>query len=333
MDIWVEDLLAAFHVVIVATGLGSDKRLDIPQDPAARVIGASALIRLLDSDPESVLRGSVSEAIGDDVVVVGTGNVAVDVARLLVKSDPDFTASDVNDVALRAIAPRPIKHISILGRCEAQRAKWDQSMLKELAEVVGVQLRVDGQPLLSEEVAPDVRTTVDVWFQQVPVAIRDQDGRVEVTTKNASDPAFVNTVLADSVITALGCDSTQANRQTFGALESHRIFRVGGPATGRLGNLAENRKLAAGVAKEVADLLASLGPERRAGIAALEHLLPGVTVSFADWQRIDAAEILRARTDRCRAKFTTKAELLAAATDVPHALSMATHAATSIQEN
>lgn len=327
VDLAVEDLLAAFHVVVVATGLGDDRSLGIPQDPDARVLGAGALARLLNSDPDSALRGELTDALGDHVIVLGTGNVAVDVARLLVKSDPDFESSDVDDVALRTLAPRPVERISILGRCEAKLAKWDHAMLKELAEVPGVQLRVDGESLLGGTSA-GARTTIDVWFQRVPIAIRERDGGVEVATRNANDPAFLDTVLGGSVITALGCESTDLNRKIFDHLDSPRVFKVGGPATGRLGNLGENRKIAASVARQIAGLLDSMGSEQRSGVAGLKDLLSGATVSFADWKRIDAAETLRARPGRCRTKFTSRAELLAAATERPVA-----HAPNSNQEN
>lgn len=91
------------------------------------------------------------------------------------------------------------------------------------------------------------------------------------------------------------------------------MFHVGGPATGRLGNLAENRKLAADAAKGVLECLHRQEPLHRTGLAGLRDRLPPSVVSFEAWQRIDGAEVRRARPDRCRTKFTTRDELLAAA--------------------
>ncbi|MEU9890603.1 FAD-dependent oxidoreductase [Sphaerisporangium sp. NPDC051011] len=335
-DISLEELLENFHAVVLATGLGADKPLAVYQDPDARIIGAGELIRFLNSDPDARLRGQVGlESLGDEVVILGTGNVAVDVARLLSKSDLDFIASDVDDDALRMVAPNPVKTIHILGRCEAHLAKWDASMVKELAEVAGVHLSVDGTPLLGEE-AVSPRTTVNVRFRRVPVSIRRHEGRVRVTTRHAADAGLVDHLDADTVITALGFGASAVYRDRFGGVEAPNVFRVGGPATGRLGNLAENRKLAAAAAKDILETLRAQEPQERAGPAGLRERLPASAVSIDGWKRIDDAEIRRARPDRCRTKFTTRDDLLAAAaegSDAPASSSPATTAATATQEN
>ncbi|WP_327743511.1 FAD-dependent oxidoreductase [Streptomyces europaeiscabiei] len=314
-DVSFRALLDNFHAVVLATGLGTDRQLGIDQDPDARVVGAGDLIRLLNSDPDSRLRHRQAgpECLGPEVVILGTGNVAADVARLLAKSDLDFIASDVDDDALRAVAPDPVRTIHILGRCEPHAAKWDASMVKELAEVVGVHLSVDGVPLLGGP-AVSPRTTVNVRFRQVPVSIRRHDGRVRVTTRHVGDTELVDHLDADTVITALGFDPPPAQPAHFADLEASNVFRVGGPATGRLGNLPENRKLAASAAKGVLEFLRGQEPQQRTGLFGIRDQLPASTVSFEAWQRIDGAEVRRARPDRCRRKFTTRGELLAAAT-------------------
>ncbi|WP_216586302.1 FAD-dependent oxidoreductase [Streptomyces brasiliscabiei] len=313
-DLGFDTLLENFHAVVLATGLGADRPLDIDQDPDARIVGAGDLVRLLNSDPDARLRHRRDglQGLGSEVVILGTGNVAVDVARLLSKSDLDFIASDVDDDALRTVAPDPVRTIHILGRCPSRLAKWDASMVKELAHVVGVQVRVDGTPLVDEDSVPP-RTTVDVRFERVPTSIRRHDGRVRVTTRRAGGGP-VDHLDADTVITAIGFDAPAAHLARSNGPEAPNVFRVGGPATGRLGNLAENRKLAAETAKDILAFLRGQEPRRRAGLAGLRDRLPASAVGFEAWQRIDEAERRRARPDRCRTKFTTRDELLAAAT-------------------
>lgn len=312
-DLGFDALLDNFHAVVLATGLGADRRLDIDQDPDVRIVGAGDLVRLLNSDPDARLRHRREglEGLGSEVVILGTGNVAVDVARLLSKSDLDFIASDVDDDALRAVAPDPVRTIHILGRCPSRLAKWDASMVKELAHVVGVHVRVDGTPLVDEDsVSP--RTTVNVRFERVPTSIRRHDGRIRVTTRRAGGSGPVDHLDADTVITAIGFDAPTAHTAPNG-LDAPNVFRVGGPATGRLGNLAENRKLAAETAKDILAFLRGREPRPRAGLDGLRDRLPASAVDFEAWQRIDEAERRRARPDRCRTKFTTRDELLAAA--------------------
>ncbi|SFO04686.1 ferredoxin--NADP+ reductase [Streptomyces sp. cf124] len=335
-DVGFESLLENFHAVVLATGLGADRQLGIDQDPDARVVGAGDLIRLLNSDPDARLRHRRDglESLGAEVVILGTGNVAVDVARLLSKSDLDFIASDIDDGALRAVAPHPVRTIHILGRCPSHLAKWDASMVKELAQVVGVHVSVDGTPLLGEP-AVSPRTTVNVRFERVPASIRRHDDRIRVTTHRAGDSGRVDHLDADTVITALGFDSSAAHVTRFGGLGAPNVFRVGGPATGRLGNLAENRKLAADTAKDVLAFLRGQEPQHRAGLDGLRDRLPASAVSFEAWQRIDEAEIRRARPDRCRTKFTTRDELLAAAagSDALPFIPLATTGPAATQEN
>ncbi|MFJ9634576.1 FAD-dependent oxidoreductase [Streptomyces sp. NPDC091280] len=334
-DVGFESLLDNFHAVVLATGLGSDRQLDIDQDPGARVVGAGDLIRLLNSDPDARLRlrqGGL-DSLGAEVVILGTGNVAVDVARLLCKSDLDFIASDVDDEALRAVIPDPVQTIHILGRCPSHLAKWDAPMVKELAHVVGVQVSVDGTPLPGEPgVSP--RTTVEVRFERVPAAIRRHDGRIRVTTHRPGNSSLVDHLDADTVITALGFESSTAQAARFGGLEAPNVFRVGGPATGRLGNLAENRKLAADTARDVIAFLRSQQHQHRAGLDGLRGQLSPSTVDFEAWRRMDEAEIRRARPDRCRTKFTSRDELLAAAagSDVLSSISQAITGPAATQE-
>ncbi|WP_327743461.1 FAD-dependent oxidoreductase [Streptomyces europaeiscabiei] len=334
-DIGFELLLDSFHAVVLATGLGVDRRLEIDQDPDARVVGAGDLIRLLNSDPDARLRHRPDglHSLGSEVVILGTGNVAVDVARLLSKSDLDFIASDVDDDALRAVAPNPVRTVHILGRCPSHLAKWDLSMVKELAHVVGVRVNVDGISLLDEATASP-RTTVNVWFERVPASIRRHAGRIRVTTHHAGDNGRGDHLDADTVITAVGFDSSPEHVGQFGVLDAPNVFRVGGPATGRLGNLAENRKLAAATAKEILAFLRGQEPQHRAGLDGLRNRLPASAVDFEAWQRIDDAEIRRARPDRCRTKFTTRGELLAAAagSDALSSIPTATAGPSSIQE-
>lgn len=331
-DVSLEELQRDFHVVVLATGLAGDRKLGVYRDPDAAVVGAGELIKLLNSYPDSDLRTNPLRQTGSEVVILGTGNVAVDTARLLAKSDLDLIASDINDDALRSLFPAPVARIHILGRCKAADAKWDPSMVKELAEVVGVNLYVDGTPLL-ESLSPSPRTVIDIWFERTPVSIRKHAGRVSVVTRRCSDDDGTATLEADLVVTALGFEASREELST--PAEALNLYRVGGPATGRLGNLAENRKFAGEVTKSILAELASKPLSQRPGIEGLRARLPHTAVTFDGWKRIDAAEVDRARPDRCRTKFTTRAELLATA-NADGARSFHTltaTAATSTQEN
>lgn len=334
-DIGIDDLLEHFDAVVVATGLTADRKLPIEQDPKAHVISAGDLIRLLNSDPDARLRTIDSPlALGEEIAILGTGNVAIDAARLLVKPISSLVGSDIDDDARDAVAPQPVRTLHLLGRCEPHLAKWDPSMLKELAEVEGVYLTVDGLPL-AQAVQGPTRTDINVRFHKVPSSIARHEGRVRVTLQHPDNRTPTEHLDVDSVVTALGFHASTEHQTLFGDIETPRLFRVGGPQTGRLGNLAENRKQATETARQI---LAALQDQAttppRAGLAGLSGALPTDTVSFDAWRRIDTAELDRARPDRCRTKFTTRDDLLAAARQSPHGSNpMATATATTTLED
>lgn len=313
-DIAVPALLAMFHAVIFATGLPDDRPLDVRPGPGTEVLGAGTLLRLLNSDPDVGLRHRPDglPALGESVVIVGTGNVAIDVARLLAKSSTELADSDIDDVARSALVTQPVKTIHIIGRCAAGEAKWDASMFKELADVAAVNLRVDGEPVGSAGDSEPAGTLVDVRFRQTIHAVQREGAKTAVTTYEDGDPFRPRLIAVDTVISAVGFEKSPNSAIDTDTRHAPNVFHAGNRRSGRLGNLAENRKLAAATAHEVADYLT----ERVGGLPALPDLddhLRHRHVNFEDWLRIDVAEAARARPGRCRTKFTTRTELLTAA--------------------
>lgn len=313
-DLPLEALLENFDAVVLATGLPTDRPSDAVQDPGARVIGAGALVRLLNSDPDSPLRSrsEALESLGEEVAILGTGNVALDVARLLAKADTDLVASDVDDDALRRLVPDRLKTIHIIGRCAPHLAKWDAAMLKELAEVAEVSLRIDATPFAAGDVA-SARTAIRVRFRQITNSIACHGERIRVVTHDAADPSTVRHIDVDTVVTALGFEGTPFDAHGVAGRSAPNLFRVGGPATGMLGNVADNRKLAVQTAKDLVEALPDRAHQQRRGVAGLRDALPPRHVDFDGWKRIDEAEVRRARPHRCRTKFTTRKDLLTAA--------------------
>ncbi|OUS83513.1 FAD-dependent oxidoreductase [Rhodococcus sp. NCIMB 12038] len=313
-DVPFANLAEAFDAVVLATGLALDRGLGVPQDERARVIGAGSLLRLLNSDPDSPLR-RVTEGVpelGRDIAIVGTGNVAVDVARLLTKSAAELAKSDIDDKALHALIPHGLETIHVIGRSGRESAKWEHSMLKELASVESVDLRFDGEPFDPASHPAEKSVHIDVRFRQITQSVTTTGSKTLLTTCEAGDPSTTSRFLVDAVISAIGFED---DSQLSIGLDAPQIFRVGGCASGRLGNLAENRKLAAAAAQQIAEYLAR---EDRAvpGGDDIDRMLPARHITFDGWRRIEEAEALRARPQRCRTKFTTRDELLAAAQPV-----------------
>jgi len=310
-DVPYSALEANFDVVVLATGLAEDRSLEVPVDPRARVIGAGQLLRLLNSDPDSILRASGLAPLGTDVLVFGTGNVAMDVARLLCKGDAGFHGSDVDDDARAALKTSELRTLTVLSRGPRDRVRWDASMFAELCALPDVSVYLDGERIEKSDTADanglsEHSVRVDVRFNEIAVAIDSDDGQCIVRTRSSlngtapedCDGEFIHRV--DSVITAMGFVASPGG---CAPEMEQRIVRVGGCSSGTLGNLAENRAHAKTAAQEISKRL-PCDRSVRPGLAGVRELCSAAT-SFDEWTTIDQAETLRARPNRLRTKFTS----------------------------
>ena len=305
-DLSLEELTDNYHVVVMATGLAQDRPLGIPVNPDAALFGAGEVMRYLNSDPDERLRAwsdDPSRRLGRDVVIVGAGNVALDVARLLAKTDEELAGSDIDDTARASLQIPRIQSIRILGRGPRERARWDAAMLSELCALPSTEVWVDGERLAVSD--QDTPTTIEVEFLRAPLRVDHVDDRtvlVAADPRSGAEHAYV----ADSVITATGFVAAESQDQR--ALQrAHRLVHIGGCASGVLGNLAENRVLAKAAAAEVVALV-----DRTmllSGADAIRSSLSPDVLSYEDWLAIDAEEVRRAGPDRCRQKISSVPEM------------------------
>ncbi|KUI31707.1 hypothetical protein AU194_06905 [Mycobacterium sp. GA-2829] len=328
-DVDVAAILESFDVVVAATGLTADRGLPIPQQTGAHIVGAGQVLRHLNAYPEAAPPSTPPmKALGRDIIVVGHGNVAIDVVRLLTKRARHFAGSDVHDAALAAMRPTAPSTVHVIGRSSVDNAKFDLAMLRELVALETVSVAADGvDAAASGPVADLLRatadradqqdtppgaevTTVRFHFQTVPAAVRVENGR---TVLDATGPCGPVSLTADTVVTAIGfChDDTVEHAVAHSAWTAPHVYRVGWFERGGRGNIAENRKHAQQTAKSiVADLREGrLACGRRPGLAAVRGALPA-TVDFAGWQAIDAAERRAADDQRCRRKITDLEEMV-----------------------
>jgi ferredoxin--NADP+ reductase len=140
-DITRADLLRHYDQVVYAVGAQTDRRMEIPGEDLAGSWPATDFVRWYNGHPECA--DLAFDLSVERAVVVGNGNVAVDVARILVM-DPDVLAkTDIADHALEALRQSRVREVVMLGRRGPAQAKFTNAELKELGRLDGVAARVD----------------------------------------------------------------------------------------------------------------------------------------------------------------------------------------------
>ena len=129
----IAELQELYDAVILATGAPNDRRLGIPGDDLPGVIGSAGFVGWYNGHPDfAALNPPLG---GPGAVVVGNGNVALDVARILSKTRAEFTGSDIVGHAIDALDHAGIKRISVLGRRGPHQIAMTPKELGELGHL------------------------------------------------------------------------------------------------------------------------------------------------------------------------------------------------------
>ena len=144
-DISHSELSSWYHAVIYAVGAAEDKRLGIPGESLSGSFAARELVAWYNGHPDySHLQFDLS---GERAIVVGNGNVALDVARILTTPTEVLEKTDIADYALEALRQSRIREVVILGRSGCQQAAFHGTELDELGYCSGVDIVVDQDEL------------------------------------------------------------------------------------------------------------------------------------------------------------------------------------------
>jgi ferredoxin/flavodoxin---NADP+ reductase len=140
-DIQLEELLEHYHAIIYATGAPADRALGIPGESLPGSWAATDFVGWYNGHPDHCdLNFDLSRA---RAVVVGNGNVALDVARMLTLSHAELARTDIADHALGALERSAIEEVVVLGRRGPAQAAFTNPELLELGELEDVDILVD----------------------------------------------------------------------------------------------------------------------------------------------------------------------------------------------
>ncbi|MFT4108626.1 FAD-dependent oxidoreductase [Propionicimonas sp.] len=327
-DVTPDELHRAYDAVVYAVGAADDRHLGIPGEDLPGSRSARQFVAWYSGHPDAEPQPLAGVR---DAVVIGVGNVAVDVARILLKDAAALSATDMPDAVLAELQRAEIEHVWLVGRRGPEHASFTTPELRELLETPGIGVTlagvdpaaIDPETLerharanvaaiaaavaMSPEVAP---RWLHLAFWHRPAVLRGDDRvravRLEPTGAGAEADGLE--VPADLVLRSIGYRGVPVPGLPFDDgripnLEGRALeldgsarpgeYAVGWIKRGPVGLIGSNKKDAAETAAHVLEDLASL-PRRRLTDLDARLAARGVTPStFADWRRIDAAEIGR----------------------------------------
>jgi ferredoxin--NADP+ reductase len=145
VDVRVEDLRRFYDAVVFSNGAQSDRRLGIPGEDLAGSYTATEFVAWYNGHPDYVDRRF--DLSHETAVVIGQGNVAVDVCRILAKTVDELRETDIAHHALDALAESRVRNIYMVGRRGPVQAKFTQLEIKELGALAACTTLIDPEEL------------------------------------------------------------------------------------------------------------------------------------------------------------------------------------------
>jgi len=370
------ELAERYHAVIYAYGTAADRSLGIDGEHFSGSHAATEFVAWYNAHPD--FAGHEFDLSAKRAVVIGNGNVAADVARMLALTRAELEETDTADHAIDALADSNIEEIVVLGRRGPAQAAFTNPEVRELGEMVDADVIVDpadtkldeisAELMESDEIGPTSRRNVEILtsfserapegkrrrivlrFLASPIEIRgngkveaivigrnelrrDESGAVRAVDTGEREEIECGLVLRSIGYKGIGLDGLPFDDS--GGVIPNENGRVVDPETGKQvpgqyavgwikrgpsGVIGTNKKDALDT---VSSLLEDLGAERipePSGDTSAEAIAQLVServpdsVSFGDWQAIDAAEVGRGEPlGRPRVKFSKVDEMLDAA--------------------
>jgi ferredoxin--NADP+ reductase len=148
-DVRHEELLEHYDAVVYAVGAQSDRRMGIPGEDLPGSWAATEFVAWYNGHPD--FQELSFDLSGERAVVIGNGNVAVDVARMLALTPEELAPTDTTDAALAAFEAAGIREIVMVGRRGPAQAAFTTPELIELGELAGADVIVDSAELAGAE--------------------------------------------------------------------------------------------------------------------------------------------------------------------------------------
>ena len=335
-DITIEQLKERYDAIVIATGSAIGKKLGIPGEDLPGSISAATFVPWYNAHPD--FKDVSIDLSSDTAVVIGAGNVAMDVARMLALEPSELDPTDTADHAIEILKKSSIRTVFISGRRGPEHAAFTSPELRELPKLehtnveikkqdiddalarVGAEIEkdtksnLDAMLLIAEREATVHERTMKFQFLATPVEVKG-NGRVEevIFKKTGSDETF--SIKCGLVITAIGYQAAPLEGIPYengkvvnidGQVDAS-TYVVGWAKRGPSGVIGTNKSDAAEVMKL---LVAGLKTPKSAG--DISELIAGKKiVTQTHWQAINEAEIAAGEPlGKPRRKAVAREELL-----------------------
>jgi ferredoxin--NADP+ reductase len=174
-DVTHEELAGLYDAVVYAVGSQTDRRLGIPGEDLPGSWAATELVAWYNGHPDyQQLEFDLSH---ERAVVIGNGNVALDVARMLALTREELAPTDTTDTAIAAIVASGIREIVVLGRRGPVQAAWTSTELGEMGDLAGADVVVDPAELELDPVSESELEAASNVVQRNVELLREFAGR------------------------------------------------------------------------------------------------------------------------------------------------------------
>ena len=188
-DLTLAELRRSFDLVVYTFGASGDRRIGIDGEDLAGVLPATAFVSWYTGHPDADRAGVEAALAGaTDVVVVGVGNVALDVARLLARSPTELEHTDMPQHVLDALAAAPVERVTVLGRRGPAQARFTTKELRELGRLDRATVLVDARQLVTGADPVDRIATRNLATLREWTGNEVEPGRVSIRLRFYSRP-------------------------------------------------------------------------------------------------------------------------------------------------
>mgnify|MGYP000087078347 FL=1 len=335
-DLTVEQLRESYDAVVIATGSPIGKKLGIPGEDLPGSLSAATFVPWYNAHPD--FKDEAIDLSSHTAVVIGAGNVAMDVARMLALEPSELDPTDTADHAIDALKKSEIRTVILSARRGPEHAAFTSPELRELPKLEHTNVVIEPEDIAAaivragDEIEKDTKSNLDAMtliaereptshertmkfqFLATPVEIKG-DGKVEevVFQRTGGDEKF--SIKCGLVISAIGYEAPSLEGIPYAHgkvvnVEGHvdgNLYVVGWAKRGPSGVIGTNKSDAADVMKL---LVSQLSEPKNSGDVS-EIISHNKVVTQMHWEQINAAEVAAGEAlGKPRRKAVSREELL-----------------------